>query len=80
LPTLGSKENLIFQGSGKKTIDIQQIIERFEILGIIIEDKALKGTLDIRNDIEHYGTPEIPSRLKGLMADSFIILRNFITT
>ncbi|MEX2491043.1 MAG: hypothetical protein WD425_04700 [Nitrospirales bacterium] len=80
LPTLDSKGKLIFQGSGRKTVDVQQIIERFKSLGIIIEDRALKGILDIRNDIEHYCTPETPSRLKELMADSFIILRNFITT
>jgi hypothetical protein len=81
LPSLNKEMGEIsFQGSGKKTVDVPQIIERFKSLGIIIEDKALKGILDIRNEIEHYCTPETPSRLRELLADSFIILRNFITT
>ncbi|WP_454063560.1 hypothetical protein [Candidatus Nitrospira salsa] len=80
LPTLDTEGKFTFQRSGRKTVDVQQIIERFKSLGIIIKVKALKCILDIRNDIEHYCTPETPSRLRELMADSFIILRNFITT
>jgi hypothetical protein len=80
MPTLDTKGKLTFKGSGKKTVDVQQIKERFKSLGIIFDDKALAGIMDVRNDIEHYCTRETPSRLRELLADSFIILRNFITT
>ncbi|MEZ5955577.1 MAG: hypothetical protein R3C13_14875 [Hyphomonas sp.] len=80
LPTLETNGKLLFKGSGKKTVDVEQIRQRFKSLGIDIEEEALKHITDIRNDIEHYCTLETPSRLRELLAGSFIILRNFITT
>jgi len=79
-PRRDPKGNLLFQGAGRKTLNVQQICERLKNLGITFEDKPLRAIVEIRNDIEHYCTPETPSRLRELLAGSFIILRDFITT
>ncbi|HSF11268.1 MAG TPA: hypothetical protein VLA60_17795 [Nitrospirales bacterium] len=79
-PKLDQEGNISFQRAGRKTVNFNQICERFKDLGIPIEHKLLKGIVDIRNGIEHFFTTETPSRLRELLADSFIILRDFITT
>lgn len=68
-----------FVGLGKRTVDVPQIKERFKDLSIVIDDKRLQKIIDIRNDIEHYCTTQPSNRLKELLADSFIIIRDFVT-
>lgn len=69
----------VFRGAGKKTVDFFQIKERFKTLGIDMEWKSFDGVISIRNDIEHYCTSETAPRLKELLADAFLIIRDFIT-
>lgn len=71
---------LVFLGSGKKTVDVRQIRERFTSLGVSADWKRLEGVVNIRNDVEHYCTTEPTSRLKELLAASFIVMRDFITS
>jgi hypothetical protein len=77
-PTIDILNEVKFIGSGKKTVDVHQIIERFKDLSIKIDDKRLKKIIDIRNDIEHYCTKQPSNKLKELLAESFIIIRDFV--
>jgi hypothetical protein len=67
-----------FVGDGKKTVDIQQIRERFGALGIVTDWKRFDRITEIRNDIEHYYTKANKKALEGVVSDAFIIVRNFI--
>jgi hypothetical protein len=71
---------LVFVGIGKNTVDVHQIRERFASLGITADWKRVDGVVNIRNNVEHYCTTEPTARLKELLADSFIVMRDFITT
>lgn len=79
-PKRDSSGVLTFLGTGKKTVDVQQIKERFTSLEVSVDWKRLDGVVRIRNDVEHYYTAEPASRLKELLADSFIVMRDFITS
>lgn len=76
-PTLGHDGSISFQGGGKKTVDVFQIQERFKSLGITVNWKRFAAVIDIRNEIEHYCSTVPSARLKELLADSFVVLRDF---
>jgi hypothetical protein len=73
------KDRLVFVGSGKKTVDVQDIKERFESLGIQVDWKRVSHIVAIRNNIEHYFTQEPTTRLRELIADTFLLVRDFST-
>jgi hypothetical protein len=79
-PEFDANGNVVFKGAGKKTVDVQQIEERFSSLRIETDWKRFKKVVGTRNDIEHYCTTESTDRLKELIADSFIIIRNFVAS
>lgn len=79
-PEFDADRSIVFKGEGKKTVDVQQIEERFSSLSIETDWKRFKKVVGIRNDIEHYCTVESADRLKELIADSFIIIRNFVAS
>ena len=79
-PEFDVNGKVVFKGDGKKTVDVQQIVERFSSLGIETDWKRFKKVVGIRNDIEHYCTTETNDRLKELIADSFIIISNFVSS
>uniref|UniRef100_C6E3P0 Uncharacterized protein n=1 Tax=Geobacter sp. (strain M21) TaxID=443144 RepID=C6E3P0_GEOSM len=78
-PELDVKGNVVFRGEGKKTVDAHQIKERFLSLNVQTEWNRFEKVVTIRNNIEHYCTTESADRLKELLADSFIIIRNFVS-
>lgn len=78
-PERDAQGNLHFVGAGKKTVDVQQIHERFDSLGIATDWKRFNSVTNARNDIEHYYS-EIPKKaLEGIIADAFVIAREFIS-
>ncbi|MDD5057725.1 MAG: hypothetical protein PHQ60_07615 [Sideroxydans sp.] len=79
-PEFDASGNVVFRGDGKKTVDVAQIEERFTSLNIQTDWKRFKKVVAIRNDIEHYCTTESADRLKELLADSFIIISNFVSS
>lgn len=79
-PEFDANGKVVFKGEGKKTVDVQQIEERFSSLSIETDWRLFKKIVGIRNDIEHYCTTESTDRLKELIADSFIIIRNFVSS
>lgn len=78
-PQLTEIGTVVFKGEGKKTVDVQQIKERFDSLGIVVDMVTFDKITKIRNNIEHYQTNESPSAIKELVAGSFLIIRDFLT-
>jgi hypothetical protein len=79
VPEFAVDGSVIFKGQGKKTVDVQQIKERFKSLDIVVDMTTVDKINDIRNNIEHYLTNESPSAIKELVAGSFLIIRDFLT-
>ena len=65
-------------GFGRKTVNVRQIKERFKDLGIKTDWQRFEKIRLIRNDIEHYYSTINAAALKGVIANAFVILRNFI--
>ncbi|MGN6828531.1 hypothetical protein [Paucibacter sp. M5-1] len=78
-PSRDKSDNISFVGSGAKTVDVQQIKERFNSLGISTDWGRVNAIIKVRNDVEHYVSAEPESRLKELIADTFIVVRDFVT-
>ncbi|OCQ91974.1 hypothetical protein BCD64_26345 [Nostoc sp. MBR 210] len=77
-PFQDEKGNLIFKGNGKKTVDVQQIKERFKTLKITVDWKRFDELNELRNNIEHYYTDKSPNTVREVIAKSFILIRDFI--
>jgi hypothetical protein len=69
-----------FVGLGKKTVDVQQIRERFADLGIKTDWERFKRVSDLRNDAEHYYPKASTEQLRGLISDAFVLVRDFLVT
>ena len=67
-------------GSGRKTVNVHQIRERFEALGITTDWKRFRKISLTRNDVEHYYTSINAEALQSVIANAFVILRGFIAT
>jgi len=80
IPARDSSGNVVFVGEGKKTADTQQIKERFESLGIRTDWKRFERINQVRNEVEHLYPRLDQKGLEGLISDSFILVRDFITT
>ncbi|VBI28675.1 hypothetical protein [Burkholderia pseudomallei] len=72
--------SLGFQGEGKKTLDVQDIKERFKSLDITANFARLDEVVRLRNDIEHYRTSATTESMREVLAKSFIVIRDFIAT
>lgn len=68
---------IVFVGAGKKTVDIQQLKERFKSLGITSDWKQFDKITDVRNDIEHYYPSVTQEALNGIIASALSIIRRF---
>jgi hypothetical protein len=78
LPSRDSTGKLVIVGVGKKTVDVQQIKERFEGLGINTDWSRFDRINEVRNDVEHLYPQLDQKALAGLISDSFLIIRDFI--
>lgn len=78
LPVLDEKENLQWKGKGKKTVNVQNIKERFESLNIDVDWNRIEKINNFRNDIEHYYSSLNHQAIRSLISDSFIIINDFI--
>ncbi|MBL8997625.1 MAG: hypothetical protein JNL44_09950 [Gemmatimonadetes bacterium] len=64
-------------GDGRRTVDSRAIQEHFESLGISTDWKRFKEIQSLRNEIEHYYRDVSEHSLTGLIADAFVIIRDF---
>ncbi len=79
LPKKNSTGQIVWLGKGKKTVDVQQIKERFESLGVNTHWDRIKKINEFRNDIEHYHSNLSKDAIRNLLSNSFIVIRDFIT-
>lgn len=79
LPQVDPNGQISWFGDGKKTVDVQQIKERFVSLGIKTHWDRIKKINDFRNDIEHYHSSLSKDGIRELISNSFIIIRDFIS-
>lgn len=79
LPEMDSTGAVRWIGKGKKTVDVQNIKERFESLEIDVDWNRLERINKYRNDIEHYFSTQNPQSVQRLISDSFLIIRDFIS-
>ena len=70
---------VLWVGKGKKTVDYQSIKDRFDSLGIQVEWRRIDKINNYRNNVEHYFSTLTHEAIQGLISDSFIIIRNFIS-
>jgi DNA-directed RNA polymerase subunit M/transcription elongation factor TFIIS len=70
---------IVWEGKGKKTVDVHQIKERFESLGVKTHWDRIKKINEFRNDIEHYHSNLSKDAIRYLLSNSFIVIRDFIT-
>ena len=80
LPVISDSQEVIFIGSGTKTVDVHQIKERFKSLGIKVDWKLVDDIVKIRNNIEHYYTEKNTSQVRKMISDAFLVLKDFIST
>lgn len=78
-PTRDPNGNIIFVGVGKKTVDVQQIKDRFTELKITTDWPRFDRITVVRNDVEHYYTKADKRALESVISDAFVIIRNFMT-
>ena len=78
-PIIDASGALQWVGSGRKTVDVQQIKERFESLNISVNWARVKEINDFRNDIEHYYSNLSKAAMDALISNSFIVIRDFIS-
>ncbi|HEX6367491.1 MAG TPA: hypothetical protein VF006_01085 [Longimicrobium sp.] len=64
-------------GSGRKTLDTQQIRDRFQSLGIHTDWRRFEQIAKVRNDIEHYYADVTHESILGVIASAFLIIRGF---
>lgn len=76
-PKIGINGEWTFQGFGKKTVDVQQIKDRFNGLNIYVNWKVFDQINNLRNNIEHYYTDETSSVINEVVSKSFKIIRDF---
>jgi hypothetical protein len=77
-PVLLASGELTFAGVGRKTVDVQQIRERFEALGVSVDWKRFEQLTRLRNDLEHYYSTASAAAVQGALADAFAILQSFV--
>jgi hypothetical protein len=78
-PMRDSNGKVKFVGEGQKTVDVQQIRERLTALGVNVDWKLLEHVTQVRNEIEHRFPKLDQDALLGLISNSFILIRDFIT-
>jgi hypothetical protein len=73
-----SEGQIEWQGQGTKTVDVQQIRERFQSLNIAVDWARIDKINKYRNDVEHYYSSLSHSTVRVLITDCFLVIRNFV--
>ncbi|MGC1301467.1 MAG: hypothetical protein WA840_03740 [Caulobacteraceae bacterium] len=75
VPELDAAGQLIFKGQGDKTVDENQVIERFTQLGLHLDWTPLRKLTRHRNVLEHYRFAGSREELREVVAQSAIMIR-----
>ncbi|WP_319549140.1 hypothetical protein [Desulfogranum marinum] len=65
-------------GKSKKTVNVQQIKDRFSTLNVKVDWEVFDQINRVRNDVEHYYTVAPEPVIKEILAKSFILIKDFI--
>jgi hypothetical protein len=77
-PVRGSSGAIQFSGTKRKTVDVQQIRERFKSLSIHADWKRFDSISEARNNAEHFYLTLPEARIKELLADAMHVMHGFI--
>lgn len=75
-----SSGKVVAVGTGQNTVGVHQIQAHFTDLGITTDWQKFKKIQKTRNDVEHYYSTINAKALQGIIANTFVILRDFIAT
>jgi predicted RNA-binding Zn-ribbon protein involved in translation (DUF1610 family) len=78
LPRVAKGGEVKWIGQGRKTVDVQQIRERFEALDISVNWERVDAINRFRNDIEHYYTQLSDGAINALLSNCFLVIRDFL--
>ncbi|WP_146744845.1 hypothetical protein [Herbaspirillum rubrisubalbicans] len=76
-PSSSEKGGLHYVGIGKKTVDWYEIKKHFRALSINADIQRVESIINVRNSIEHYHTSEPAHAIKDLLANTFLVIRDF---
>lgn len=79
IPELDATGAVNWVGKGEKTVNVQNIKDRFKSLNIEVEWNRFDEINKYRNDIEHYYSARKTQPVQQLISDSFLIIRDFIS-
>lgn len=77
-PTELSDGTVVMVGAGKKTVNVNQIKQRFSALKIEVDWNRVGKIVGARNEVEHFKSDHSEARLKELINDAFIVMSTFI--
>lgn len=76
-PIQTTNGEILFEGKGNKTVDVQSIKERFSSLKVSVDWVRFDEINSLRNDLEHYYTSKSPDAIREIIAKSFLLIRDF---
>jgi len=76
-PSLDDDGKVVFEGSGKTTVDVSEIISRFKSLGIEADGNLLDRITRVRNRVEHHHVDDV-GQIRGAFADGLLFLSQFM--
>lgn len=79
-PRFNEKGKVEWVGQGKNTVDLRQLKERMESLGIAVDWNRVEKVQAYRNNVEHYYTKGNADSARSLISDTFLVIRNFLNT
>src|SRR5882724_8299319 len=78
-PARVANGDVVFVGVGKNTVDVQQIRERFKALDINLDWERFDKVNVARNQVEHLYPQMSQNALQGLISNSFLVIRDFMS-
>jgi len=76
-PVLDDDGSVCFEKSGRATVDVRDILERFNNCGIECDSKLLLRVADVRNAVEHHYV-EDHAQIRGAFVDGLRFLLQFM--
>jgi uncharacterized protein YbaR (Trm112 family) len=65
---------LMWKGTGKKTVEIATIQERFRSLGLPVDWPRVESLTRIRNHVEHHRPAHSETEMRQAVADTFVLV------
>jgi hypothetical protein len=69
---------LVVKGTGKKTVNQQQIQDRLSDLGVVVDWQRLRKITDIRNNVEHYFFSGPRTHIREAVAEACVVIRQLV--